>query len=308
MKKTIHIALLTTMVTIGLSNLAFAQDAKTTTPAPTPAVTTPAAAAPATTPVAATPATTAPVTTAQPAVVTAAPAQPAVAEAASFTPAQIDQLHTVIHDYLVKNPQVLVEASRALQAQQEKQMQAAAMSAIEQNKNALFNDASSPTMGNKNAPVILVEFFDYQCGHCRAMAPTIKKLISEDKNIHIIFKELPIFGGMSDYAAKAALAAAMQHEKYYAFHNSLLSSTASLTKENIMAIAKKEDLNIAQLKRDMELPTIQKQLSDNMKLAQALKVMGTPTFVVANQAQTKFSYIPGATTLADLQTRIKSVE
>ena len=75
-----------------------------------------------------------------------------------------------------------------------------------------------------------------------------------------------------------------------------------------MVIAKKDGLNIARLKRDMELPTIQKQLHNNMQLAQALKIMGTPTFVVANQAQTKFSYIPGATTLADLQARIKSVE
>ena len=184
MKKTIHITLLAAMVTMGLSNLAFAQDAKPTTPAPTPTVTTPVAAAPTAAPVTATPATTAPATTTQPAVATTTPAQPAVTEAvSSFTPAQIDQLHTIIHDYLVKNPQVLVEASQALQAQNEKQIQAAAISAIEQNKNALFNDASSPTIGNKNAPVILVEFFDYQCGHCRAMAPTIKKLISEDKNV-----------------------------------------------------------------------------------------------------------------------------
>jgi len=291
-KKTIRIALFSTVVAIGLSSLAFAQDTKPATPETTPATT----AAPATTP-----ATVAPTTT--PAANT--PARP---ETTSFTPTQVDQLHTIIRDYLVQNPQVLVEASQALQAQQEKQIQSTAISAIEQNKNALFNDASSPTIGDKNAPVTLVEFFDYQCGHCRAMAPAIEKLVSEDKKLHVIFKELPIFGGVSDFSAKVALAAAMQPGKYYAFHNALLTSTGPLSKESILAIAKKTGLNIEKLKTDMDLPTIQKQLRDNVQLAQALKVMGTPTFVVANQTQTKFSYIPGATSLADLQARIKSVE
>lgn len=292
MKKTIQIALLSTVVTMGLSNLAFAQDAAKPAVAPTPAA--PVAAAPATTP-----AVTAPITSAS---------APAAVEAISFTPAQVDQLHTIVHDYLVQNPQVLVEASQALQAQQEKQMQTAAIAAIEQNKKALFDDASSPTIGNKNAPVILVEFFDYQCGHCRAMQPALKKLLTEDKNVHVIFKELPIFGGVSDFAAKAALAAAMQHGKYYDFHDALLTGTGPLTKESVMATAKKAGLNIEKLKKDMELPAIQKQLHDNVQLAQTLKVMGTPTFVVANQAQTKFSFIPGATTLPDLEKRIKSVE
>ena len=296
MKKTIRIALLSAAVTIGLSSVAFAQDTKPA--AATPATTTPAV----TTPAVTTPAvTTTTVTT---------PVAPAAAvETSAFTPVQINQMHEIIRNYLVSNPQVLVEASQALQAQQEKQMQTSAMSAIEQNKTALFNDASSPTVGSKTAPVILVEFFDYQCGHCRSMAPSLEKLVTEDKNLHVIFKELPIFGGVSDFAAKAALAVAtMQPEKYYAYHNALLTSTGTLTKESVIALAKKEGLNVEKLKKDMELPAIQKQLHDNFLLAQSLKVMGTPTFVVANQAQTKFAYIPGATSLADLQTRIKSVQ
>jgi len=226
----------------------------------------------------------------------------------SFTPAQVAQLHTIIHDYLVANPQVLVEASQVLQAQQEKKMEASAMSGIAANKTALFDNAESPSMGSKNAPVTLVEFFDYQCGHCREMEPEIEKLIAQDKNLHIIFKELPIFGGMSTDAAKAALAANMQPGKYYMFHNLLLTSEGGLTKEKVMDLAQKAGLNIATLNKDMASPVVDKQIRDNFKLAQALKIMGTPTFVITNKAETKFAYIPGATSLTDLQAKIASVQ
>jgi len=286
-KKTILwtlISVFTTLMWIGVGKFAYADETSTaTTPAATTTTTT------STTPTMAT--------------------QTAVEQPSSFTPSQVEQLHTIIKDYLVQNPQVLVEASQVLQAQQEKKMQTQAMSAIEQNKNALFNDAQSPSIGNKNASATLVEFFDYQCGHCREMAPQIEKLVSEDKNLHVVFKELPIFGGASEYAAKAALAAAMQSpEKYYKFHNALFSAKGPLTKETVLGLAKKSGLNVATLTKDMNSPEINKQIRDNFTLAQSLKIMGTPTFVIGNSAQTKFAYIPGATSLSSLQSQIKSVQ
>ena len=230
------------------------------------------------------------------------------ATAASFSPTQVDQLHKIIHDYLVNNPQVLVEASQVLQQQQQKKMEASAMTAIAQNKTALFDDSVSPTLGNKGAPVTVVEFFDYQCGHCKEMAPIIEKLVSQDKNVYVIFKELPIFGADSANAAKAALAASMQPGKYYAFHNALLSSQQKLSNDNVMALAQKTGLNMDQLKKDMQSPAVEKEIRNNFQLAQALKVMGTPTFVISNKAHTKFGYIPGATSLDGLQKQIKSVQ
>ena len=141
------------------------------------------------------------------------------------------------------------------------------------------------------------------------MASQIEKLTTEDKDLRLVFKELPIFGGMSEYAAKAALAAAMQSsEKYYAFHNLLFSTSGPLTKESVMGFAKKSGLNIVTLRKDMESADVAKQIKANFQLAQALKIMGTPTFVISNKAQTKFAYIPGATSLADLQAKIKSVQ
>lgn len=280
MKKIIPVLLLSTLIAFGFSASIFAEDAKPVADTTAPAVTMP---------------TTTATTT--------------VTEPAPFTAAQIEQLHQIIRDYLVKNPEVLVEASKTLQAQQETKMEAAAMTAIQQNKDTLFNDPTTPNIGSKEAPATLVEFFDYQCGHCREMAPNIEKLVTEDKNLHVVFKELPIFGGMSQYAAKVALAAAMQSpEKYYAFHNALFAAKTALTKENIMEKAKKVGLNMVTLKKDMDSPAVEGQLKSNFTLAQALKIMGTPTFVIANKAQTKFAYIPGAISLTDLQKQIQSVQ
>lgn len=227
----------------------------------------------------------------------------------AFTPEQVKQLDTIIHSYIVKNPHVLVEASQTLQLQQEKKLQHEAMASITKNKAALFDNAQSPSLGSKEAPVKLVEFFDYQCGHCRAMASTIEKIAAEDQNLQVIFKELPIFGGVSDYAAKAALAATKQPgNKYYTFHNMLLTSNGPLTNDSIMEIAKKAGLNVDTLKKDIDSPDIQKQIHDNMELAQSLKVMGTPTFVVSNKTQTKFQYIPGAVSMEALKAELKKVE
>lgn len=231
----------------------------------------------------------------------------AVPAAPKFTQDQVKAIQGIVHDYLVKNPQVLVEASQALQAQQEKQMESAAVNAIKANKKALFDNPNSPSVGKKDAAVTLVEFFDYQCGHCRAMADIIEKITDNDKNLRVVFKELPIFGGNSKLASEAALAA-MQQDKYYAFHNALFQASGPLSEFVIMKLAKKSGLDVKKLKADMKSAAVQAEIKANFTLAKSLKIMGTPTFVLANKDQTKFKFMPGATTKENLVKQIKALE
>lgn len=234
------------------------------------------------------------------------------AVAAPLTNDQVDQVKQVIHDYLVTNPQVLVEASEALQKQEATKVEQKAQSAITENASAIFADPASPVAGNAKGDVTLVEFFDAQCPHCKDMKPILETLRKNDPNLRIVFKELPIFGPSSRQAAAAALAAYQQGpDKYLQFHNALLDASNPLTSDKVLAIAKSVGLDMEKLNKDMNSDVVKKQLEDNFKLAQTLGLMGTPTFIIskwqvgANGATVKqAAFVPGVTSAANLQSLI----
>ena len=236
----------------------------------------------------------------------ATPLALAADSAASMSAAQKQQIEKVMHDYLINNPEVLLEASQALQQKQQQTMQKQAEAAILQNSQALFS--GSAVAGNLKAPVTIVEFFDYQCIHCKKMAPVISDLLKKNANVKVVYKEFPIFGKSSEVASKAALAAAMQG-KYMALHEALIKQDGRLNEQTIMDAAKSAGLNMDKLKTDMDSKTVADELEANRKLAENLHLMGTPAFIVAATADGKLksgttpTFIPGAAsaeTLTDL--------
>lgn len=227
-------------------------------------------------------------------------AAPAASSDTTFSPAQQKAIEKIVHNYLVSQPQVLMEASQSLQEKQAKEAQKQALIGLNKNKDQIFKDTKSPMAGNANGNVYLVEFFDYQCSHCKEMQPTIAALVKKNPNLKVVFKEFPIFGAISDAAAKAALAANKQ-DKYMSFHDALFATTKPLTEASIMEIAKTAGLNTDQLKKDMDSPEVKKELADNFALAKALSLEGTPSFALANRGLTQFEFIPGAATEPELQ-------
>lgn len=235
---------------------------------------------------------------------------PAVLAAdAAMTDAQKKDIQKVIHDYLVSNPEVLLEASQALQQRQQQTMQEQAKSAIQEQAANIFNDKFT-IAGNPKGNVTLVEFFDYQCIHCKKMSAVIADLIAKNNNLRVIYKEFPIFGKSSDMASKIAIAAAMQG-KYAAMHQALLKADKRLTDESVMEIAKSAGVDMAKLKTDMESKEVAEILDANRFLAEKLHLMGTPAFIVASTPGGEFKagsetfFIPGAATLETLQEMIK---
>jgi protein-disulfide isomerase len=237
----------------------------------------------------------------------------ALAQADSTTAPTSDvqkkEIEKIVHDYLLSNPEVLLEASQALQQKQQQTMQVQAQAAIQSNADKLFSD-NFTTIGNPKGNVTLVEFFDYQCIHCKKMAPVIGELIKQNPNLRVIYKEFPIFGKGSDTASKAALAAAMQG-KYLAMHEALFKQEGRLDDNSVMEAAKTAGLDMTKFKTDMNSKAVADALEANRQLAEKLHLMGTPAFIIAETPNSKFkqgsspNFIPGAASKEALQEMVK---
>lgn len=228
-----------------------------------------------------------------------------------FDAQQETAIQKIIRNYLVTNPEVLVEASKALQQKQLDMMQSSAMKGIIDNKAQIFSAKNDPLAGNNQGDITIVEFFDYQCPHCIEMMPVINTIIRTNPNVRVIFKEFPIFGNVSDFASRAALAANEQG-KYFAFHDAIMNAKKRLSKDIILQVAKNTGLDIEQLQKDMNSAKITKTLGDNRELAKALQLVGTPAFVVGpadadDVSAENTTFISGQTTEAVLQNAIDRI-
>ena len=217
-----------------------------------------------------------------------APGRIAPAEAAS--PAATGdkaEIGKIVHDYILANPEVLVEAMQELEKKQDSQRDTVAQKAIQQNQEALLHDVDSPVAGNPNGDVTIVEFMDYQCGYCKRAHPAVLSEVATDGKVKIIYKELPILGEASRIGALASLASRAQG-KYEAFHNALMDYKGQIDRAKILEIAASVGIDVPRLEQDMQDPKLKTIIDRNMALATALGVRGTPAFVIGNQ------FVPGA--------------
>jgi protein-disulfide isomerase len=228
----------------------------------------------------------------------------------TFDAAQKTAIENIVHDYLLAHPEVLMEVGRALELKQQASVQAKAEKVIPAVSKELLNDSTSPVAGNPKGAVSIVEFFDYQCPHCKVMAKEIDGLLASDHNVRIVYKELPIFGADSEFAAKAALAAQRQG-KFLVFHNALLNAPGRLNNQIVLDIAKSVGLDLNTLQAQMNMPEYSTELKNVALLAQKLGINGTPGFVVLSvkkDGKTKSVFIPGQTTKEQLLQAVHTVQ
>lgn len=202
--------------------------------------------------------------------------RPATAE----SPPDRAAIEKIVREYLLSHPEVLVEAMAELNKRILRQ-------AVAENSAVIFDDPDSPVGGNPKGDVTIVEFFDYHCGYCKQVHEPLLETLKRDGKIRLVYKELPILAPESRLAAAAALAANRQG-KYVAFHNVLMEARGRLSRERILAMAKEQKLDVARLEKDMDSGEIQAQIERNLQLAAALKIDGTPAFVIGDQI------VPGA--------------
>jgi len=206
----------------------------------------------------------------------------ASAQETGMTPEQKTEIEKIVHEYIVTHPEVIKEAIQALQAREEQDKADARKQAVLANKDAIYNDPNAPVVGNPMGDVTVVEFFDYHCPYCKAVASPLNKLIEEDKGVRLVLKEFPILGQDSLLASQAALAAVAQG-KYWEFHQAMMEHRGKFDMVVIKAIAAKAGLDPEKLAADMEGAQIKPMISANHDLAQTLDIGATPTFIIGDQ-------------------------
>jgi protein-disulfide isomerase len=189
---------------------------------------------------------------------------------------------SLAREYLLSTPEVIVEAVKQMEARQLVAQENELTAVLTARHAEIFDDPASPVGGNVDGDATLVEFFDYNCPYCRQAAPLMQRLQQEDRQVRIVFKELPILGPGSRFAAQAALASQKQG-KYVDFHNAMMAYKGSISEASTLAIAAEVGLDVEQLKRDMADPAIEAEIRSNFDLADALRVSGTPTFVTGQE-------------------------
>jgi len=205
-----------------------------------------------------------------------------------------DEFEQRVRNYLLAHPEVISDALNRLEAKQGEQDAAAAQAALKAHAAEVFQHPNSPVGGNPNGNVTVVEFFDYNCPYCKMMAPLMAQAETADPQLRIVYKEFPILGPGSVFAAKAALAANKQG-KYVAFHRALYQVRGHIEEPQVLEVARTVGLNVDRMKTDMKDAALDSLLERNVNLAQTLHITGTPGFVAGDQITT------GATDLKTFQ-------
>lgn len=189
---------------------------------------------------------------------------------------------TQVRSYLLDNPGIIIESVQRFEEQQQVAEENELQTALVENAEEIFSSPTSPAIGDSQGDVTIVEFFDYNCPYCRKAAPMLVEAVRADPKLKIVLKEWPILGPGSLFAARAALASQAQG-KYEVFHKAMMAHSGSLDENAIMELAGSVGLDVEQLKRDMEEAAIQTELDRNFELANALRISGTPTFVIGDE-------------------------
>jgi protein-disulfide isomerase len=203
-----------------------------------------------------------------------------------------------VREYLLKNPEIIVEAMERLKARQQTAQQRGAQAVLKARSDEIFRDPASPVGGDSAGDVTIVEFFDYNCSYCRKVGKVVAAAENADRRLRIVYKEFPILGPSSLFAAKAALAAHKQ-QKYVDFHKALMGAKRTVNEHSVLKVAEEIGIDVKRLQSDMKDPAIRSAIDRNIALARALHINGTPGFVVGE------NILRGATDLRTLQSLIQ---
>ena len=230
---------------------------------------------------------------------------PAAAPAAaqSFTGEQRGEIERIVKEYLLSHPELLQEVMNELEKRQTLAEADKHRAAIKDHSTAIFASPRQVTLGNPQGDVTLVEFFDYNCGYCKRAMADMLDLLKNDGKLKFVLKEFPVLGEGSMQAAQVAAAARMQDKtgkKYLEFHLKLLGGRGQADKARALAVAKEVGFDVARIEKDMASDEVKAQIEESFKLAEALGLNGTPSYIVGSEV------VVGAVGLGPLKEKVNT--
>jgi Protein-disulfide isomerase len=215
---------------------------------------------------------------------------------------QKEEIGAFIKEFLIANPEIMLDVQDALEQKQEEARLQQAQAAIENNQEALFSSANDVAFGNPKGDVTIVEFFDYNCGYCKRAMADMDKILASDSNVRFVLKELPILGEASVEAHKVSDAfRKIAPEKYLDFHRALLGSSGRADDAKAVAVAESLGVSEAQIRQTMKDNPSEDSVREAYQLATSLGVTGTPSYVVGKEAMF------GAVGAATLEQKVSNV-
>ncbi|WP_295806662.1 DsbA family protein [uncultured Nitratireductor sp.] len=208
----------------------------------------------------------------------------AAAQAEATTPLGKTEVEQIVRDYLLNNPEILLEVQEALESKQREEQKLAQQTVMKDKKEQIFNSPYDGVVGNPDAAVTVVEFFDYNCGYCKRAMDDMQALIEENDDVRFVLKEFPILSAESREAHVVSMAVhAIAPDKYADFHQKLLGADTRANGELAMKIATEAGIDESTLRKEMENPEIQKVFAETYDLANQLAVTGTPAYVIGEE-------------------------
>ncbi len=184
-------------------------------------------------------------------------------------------IEAVVRDYILEHPEIIPEAINRLQQREVTKL-------LDSNRAEIETPFAGAWAGDKDGDVVLVEFFDYNCPYCKVMHGEVQRLLADDDDLKVVYRDFPVLGAASDEAALASLSAAKQG-RYAAFQKRLLTAPDRLSHEGVIAAVRAAGLNEMQTAADMQAPALKAEIQKNLELGRALGLTGTPTYIVGDR-------------------------
>jgi protein-disulfide isomerase len=198
-------------------------------------------------------------------------------------PEQRRVTEAIVRDYILRNPEIVLEAIRTLQSREQAVAGESAIHAVAANHRALRYDPATPVGGNPNGDVTIVEFFDYACPYCRDAYSILAPLIKDDPNIRFVYKELPVLGEASIFAARVGIAVhLLAPDLYLDFHAAMFQARGRLRPDITIQTAVELGVDRVRLMEAIESYEVGQLVNRNLQLAQTIGIKGTPGFLIGD--------------------------